>query len=188
MNDLRHTGPSGTDARLTPVSGGDAIIEPFWDPALAAWQKWSQTAAGVQAHCEQYWCMVTLDWTAVAPGAGPTLLRSYAGDGVAMGPYSHLVLSAGFPKGTTITLRAATDAGRFERTFVGTVSHTDQHVLPLPQASRLRHVEIALGAAAAGPMKGNLLWLGLRDPQRAAVEAEAWEAFADQPLAAFLRG
>ncbi|MCC7493776.1 MAG: heparinase II/III family protein [Fimbriimonadaceae bacterium] len=173
--------------RVTPVSGGDAILEPWWDPALEAWSHWTQAPDSGPASCAQYWCMVIVDWTAAAPGAGPTLRRRYAGDGVALGPYTHLVLSAGVPRGGRIHLRAVTDLGPVEQEFVATVSHTDQHVLPLPRASRLREVQIRLGAGAAGAQTANLLWLGLRNPDWAAREAAQWQSFAEQPLEAFLR-
>lgn len=187
VENLKSTLVGPTDTRIVPVSGGDAVIEPFWDEHLAAWKKWTLSAAGVPARAGQSWHLVTLEWTAAAPGEGPTLTREYTGGGVAMGPYTHLVLSAGFLKDTRVVLCAVTDAGRFEQEFACGVSHTDQQVLPLPGATRLRKVEIALRASAAGPATGNLLWMGLRHPGQAALEAEEWRLFSDQPLDAYLQ-
>lgn len=178
---------AAADARVTPVSGGDAVVEPFWDEHLGAWKHWSVEAAGIGVSAGQCWHLVTVEWTAAAAGEGPILRRRYAGDGLDMGPYTHLVLSAGFSKGTRIVLRAVTDAGRFEEEFVCGVSHTDQHVLPLPGAKRLRQVEIRPGAAAAGPVRGNQVWLGLRHPGQAALEAEQWRLFSSQPLDVYLQ-
>ena len=176
--------PSGpTDARIVPVSGGDAVIEPFFEHLLNPFQKWKVQGGKASARD----MLSRLSWTASAAGDGPVLKRDYTGGGVELGPYSELVLSAGFAKGTKLSLRAETDAGLAAKDFVCDVSHTDQFVLPLPGAKRVLRVEITLGAVAPGAIEGNLLWLGLRDPQARAAEAARWKMFTEQPLDAYLR-
>ena len=54
--------PGATDARVMPVTLGDAVIEPFWDANLEAWSRW-EIAGDVRASAKQYWCMVILSWT-----------------------------------------------------------------------------------------------------------------------------
>ncbi len=174
--------------RVTPVTMGDAVIEPFWDRNLDAWSQWVVSKDKTAVKAEEGWCMVTLTWTAAAVGDGPLLQRIYPGPGVALGVYSQLVFSAGFPKGTKITMRAQTDAGKASQDFVCEVSHTTQHILPLPGGStHLQRVEISIGAAAPGPVSGNLLWLGVRNPLEMAAEQEKWRIFSAQPLDVFLR-
>jgi hypothetical protein len=179
--------PSGpTDTRIVPVSGGDAIIE-LWDQSLGAWLKWKFTGDQTNAEAKQGGRMVTLKWKAATAGEGPAVERIYAGSGVVLGPYSQLVLSAGFPKGSKVTLKAETDAGPLTKDFVCEVGHTDQFVLPLPGAKFLNKVGIAIGAAAPGSVEGNLVWLGLRDPQLAEIEATRWKNFTEQPMDLFIR-
>jgi hypothetical protein len=181
--------PSGpTDARVVPVSGGDAIIEPFWDRSLGAWPKWKVLGDNPKFQVVQQWSRVVLNWNAEAAGEGAMLARSYAGAGVDLFPYSQLVLSAGFTKGTKVTLTATTPAGNVTKEFVCEVGFTDQFVLPLPQgATHLNKVEVSLGAAENGPVSGSVLWLGLRDPQVAEIEAARWKRFSEQPMDVFLR-
>jgi hypothetical protein len=180
--------PSGpTDARIVPVSGGDAIVEAFWDRHLGALPKWKIASQNPKAEATQQWSMITLKWTAAGAGEGPTIERAYAGGGVALAPYSQLVLSAGLPKGSKVTLNAETDAGPVTKEFVCEVGHTDQFVLPLPGAKSLYKVGITFGAAAPGPVSANLLWLGLRDPQVAEIEAARWKSFTEQPMGLFIR-
>ncbi|MFM8715596.1 MAG: hypothetical protein ACKOF3_02260, partial [Spartobacteria bacterium] len=170
-----------------PVSGGDAIVEAFWDPNLGAWPKWKIAGNKPSPDAVQEWSMVTLKWTAADAGEGPTIERAYAGGGVALAPYSQLVLSAGLPKGSKVTLNAETDAGPVTKEFVCEVGHTDQFVLPLPGAKSLYKVGITFGAAAPGSFYANLLWLGLRDPQVAEIEAARWKSFTEQPMDLFIR-
>jgi hypothetical protein len=180
--------PSGpTDARVVPVTGGDAIVEAFFDPNLEAWPKWKIVSENPEAAATQQWSMINLKWTAAEAGEGPTVERSYAGGGVALAPYSQLVLSAGLPKGSKVTLNAETDAGPVTKEFVCEVGHTDQFVLPLPGAKSLYKVGITFGAAAPGSISANLLWLGLRDPQVAEMEAARWKSFTEQPMDLFIR-
>jgi hypothetical protein len=177
-----------TDARVVPVSGGDAVIEPWFDPALKAWAEWKLRDGGpTQAKATTTWANVNLNWRAPAAGAGPVLVRDYAGGGIVLGPYSHLVLSAGFPKGTKVTLRAKTDVGPASKEFLCEVGSTDQFVMPLPGAKRLLGVEVALAASAPGAVEANLLWLGLRDSSLTESEAARWKLFSDQPMDVFLR-
>ena len=143
--------PSGpTDARVVPVSGGDAIVEAFWDRNLEAWPKWKIASQTPKAEATRQWSMMTVKWKADAAGEGPTIERSYVGEGVLLAPYSQLVLSAGLPKGSKVTLNAETDAGPVTKEFVCEVGHTDQFVLPLPGAKSLYKVGITFGAAAPG--------------------------------------
>ncbi|MFN6017081.1 MAG: hypothetical protein ACK49N_05850, partial [Verrucomicrobiota bacterium] len=180
--------PSGpTDARVVPVSGGDAIIEAFWDRNLGAWSKWNIADKNAKTDAAQGWCMVTLTWKAAAIGDGPSMERVYAGSGVALGSYTQLVLSAGLPKGSKVTLAADTDAGPMTKDFVCEVGHTDQFVLPLPGAKFINKVGITFGAAAPASVSANLLWLGLRDPQVVEIEATRWKNFTEQPMDLFIR-
>lgn len=180
--------PGASLPRLTPVTLGDAVIDPFFDPALGAWSKWTIASDKDPVKVTELWCMVAMTWTASAAGNGPTLERVYPAPGVTLGPYSELVLSAGFPKGTTITMLAETDMGRASREFVCDAGDTSQHVLPLPAGStHLLRVEISPGAAAPGPVTGNLLWLGVRDPRQFAAEMAQWQLFSAQPMDVFLR-
>lgn len=82
-----------------------------------------------------------------------------------LAPYSQLVLSAGLPKGSKVTLSAESNAGPVTKEFVCEVPHTDQFVMPLPGAKFLKKVVITFSAAAPGSVSANLLWLGLHDPQ-----------------------
>ena len=180
--------PSGpTDARIVPVSGGDAIVEGFFDRNLEAWPKWKIASQTPKAEATQQWSMITLKWTAAGAGEGPTIERSYAGGGVALEPYSQLVLSAGLPKGSKVTLNAETDACPVTKDFVCEVGHTDQFVLPLSGAKSLYKVGITFGSAAPGSISANLLWLGLRDPEVAEIEAARWKSFTEQPMDLFIR-
>ncbi len=179
--------PPEPGPRLTPVTLGDAVIEPFFDGTLGAWSHWALAPGDTSATPLQRWCNVQITWVAAAAGQGPVLSRRYPGEGVALGPYTELVLSAGFPRGTTVALRAETDAGDFAREIECGVSHTDQFVLPLPGAARLRRVEVGLGSAGAGRLEGSLIWLGARDPVQAEAEAARWRLFSEQPLEVFLR-
>jgi hypothetical protein len=138
------------DARVVPVSGGDAVIEPFFEKLLNPFQKWE--VQGGKASARDMFSR--LSWTAAAVGDGPVLKRDYAGGGVELGPYSEMVLSAGFAKGTKLNLRVETDAGPIGKDFVCEVSHTDQFVLPLPGAKRLLGVKITLGAGCSGGHRG----------------------------------
>jgi hypothetical protein len=176
-----------TDARVVPVSGGDAIIEAFWDRHLGAWTKWKMTTENPKAEANRQWSMMTVKWKATSAGEGPTMERTYAGAGVVLTPYSQLVLSAGLPKGSKVILNAETDAGPVTKEFVCEVGHTDQFVLPLPGAKLLNKVVITFGAAAPGSVSVNLLWLGLRDPQVAEIEAARWKSFSEQPMDLFIR-
>jgi hypothetical protein len=179
---------TATDARLTPVTLGDAVIEPFWDKTLGAWSKWKMTGNNLSVNVDERWCMIELAWKAAKTGDGPVLQRNYAGTGVTLGTYSHLVFSAGFPVGTKITLKAQTDQGEAVQDFICKVSNTSQYVFPLPAASKqLRQVSISFSAAAPGQISGNLLWLGVRDPQQAKIEQDKWKQFSAQPLDVFLR-
>ena len=180
--------PSGTtDARVVPVSGGDAIVEPFWDTNLGAWTKWKITTENPKAEATRQWSMMTVKWKAAAAGEGPSMERTYAGEGVVLAPYSQLVLSAGLPKGSKVTLNAQTDTGPVTMDFLCEVGHTDQFVLPLPGAKLLNKVGITFGAATPGSVSVNLLWLGLRDPQVAEIEAARWKSFSEQPMDLFIR-
>ena len=179
--------PTPTDARIVPVSGGDAIIEAFWDRHLGAWPKWNIADKNAKTDAVQGWSMVTLKWKAAVIGEGPSMERLYAGSGVALGSYSQLVLSAGLPKGSKVTLKADTDAGPMTKDFVCEVGHTDQFVLPLPGAKFINKVGITFGAAAPAPVSANLLWLGLRDPQVVEIEATRWKNFTEQPMDLFIR-
>ena len=180
------TPPTPTDARVVPVSGGDAIIEAFWDRNLGAWPKWKIASENPKTEATQQWSMINVKWNPKAAGEGPTIERSYAGSGVVLTPYSQLVLSAGLPKGSKVTLKAETDAGPMTKDFVCEVGHTDQFVLPLPAAKFLNKVSITFGAAAPGSVLANLLWLGLRDPQVAEIETARWKSFTDQPMDLFI--
>ncbi len=183
----QHTATVPTDARIVPVSGGDAILEAFWDSNLGAWPKWKFTNEEPKTDAVQSWSLVTLNWTAKRVGEGPSLKRIYAGSGVRLASYSQLVLSAGVKKGAQVTLHAETDAGPVTKNFVSEASYTDQFVMPLPGAKFLTEVHITFGAAAQGPEKANLVWLGLRDPQLADIETIRWQHFNEQPLDLFLR-
>lgn len=188
-DDLRKLPPPPPDPgpRLTPVTLGDAVIEPFFDGVLGAWSHWTLEPGDSSARALQRWCNVQINWVAADAGQGPVLYRRYPDDGVALGPYTQLVLSAGFPLGTVVSLRAETDAGEFARDIVCGVSHTDQFVLPLPGAARLLRVEVGLGSAGAGRIEGSLIWLGARDPVQAEAEGARWRLFSEQPLDVFLR-
>lgn len=179
--------PVPPDARVVPISGGDAIIEAFFDQNLGALPNWNFIGSDPNSTATQTWCLGSLKWTAGTAGDGPTMKRIYAGSGVPLTSYSQLILSAGLPKGSKVTLSAETDAGLMTKTFVCEVSHTDQFVLPLPEAEFLNSVEITLGARVPGPVEANLLWLGLRDPELAAGEALRWKNFTAQPMDIFIR-
>ena len=174
--------------RVTPVTMGDAVIEPFWDRNLDAWSQWIVSKDKTAVKAEEVWCMVTLAWTAAAVGDGPVLQRIYTGSGVTLGSYSQLVFSAGFPKGTKITMSAKTDAGKASQNFICEVGYTTQHILQLPSGStHLQQLEISIGAATPGPVSGNLLWIGVRNPLEMAAEQEKWRMISAQPLDVFLR-
>jgi len=177
------TEPSPTT--LTPIGGGEVLAEAFFNPAAGAIQHWSSNVEQFQGRVEQRWLSVDLAWQPGKGGQGPTLTKNFGNTEIAGFP--ELVLSAAFPIGTKITIRAKTDDGEFEKTFKAKVPHIDEFSLHLGSSKRLRQIKISVAKESKTPLSGYLLWMGFRNPAEAARDAEAWRRFSEAPLDTYIR-
>ena len=170
---------------LIPIGGGEVLAEPFFDPSAEAIKKWKDDTAKYGGSFRQSWQQVDISWRSADDGRGPTLSKDFGDTDIS--DFPELILSAAFPLETRLTLRATTDAGTFEKTFNAGVSHVDEYVLDLGASKQLRNVEISLATESTDPAKGYLLWMGFRNPAAAALEAEVWRKFSEEPLDLYIR-
>ena len=165
--------------RPTPINMAEAILEPFWDPALSGLKKWKiapGTAHGLQV--TQNWCWVTLSW-ARRPKSGPALRMSREFDCDVRG-YDTLLVSVMAPLGTVFRMKAETDAGSFHMQAEPATSKKKEHALPIPGAKRLRTLTLELDAAGDGLAAGWLNWVGVSNQQLLPRYLAQWQRFDDR--------
>lgn len=161
---------------------GEAIIEPFWDPAasgLAEWKVVENGAAGVKVN--QYWCYVPYEWLRTAPdGTGAEIRREY--EELCMEGYDALVLSAVVPQNGFLRLTAETELG--VRSVRSEGEGKKELRLPLEGSKRITAVTIAVGNTTGLPATGWINWLGAQKDKELADYLslykqydETWESY-----------
>jgi hypothetical protein len=150
---------------VKPINEAEAIIEPFWDPALSelsAWSVESGTKHGLLVR--QNWCWVSFEW-ARRPETG-SALKMRRVFGVDCGDYDRLVLSVMPPENTVLRMIADTDRGllRLEARLTGIIKK--ELALDLKGATRLEAVTIEVETGSDGIAKGWFNWIGLQHSAR----------------------
>ena len=153
--------------QIIPINEAEAILDPFWDPALSELGQW--TVEHGEAHgltVRQNWCWVSFEW-ARRPAAGPSL-RMRRCCGVSCANYDRLVLSVMAPGQAVVHIIAETDHGlrRLDAPPAGPVKK--ELVLELDGATRLEAVTIEIEAGDDGIACGWINWLGLQHNGRLA--------------------
>ncbi len=148
------------DMRVTPINSAEAIIEPFWDPALSGFREWSVSpgeAHGLRVF--QNWCWVQFEW-ARPPASGPALSMTRACDLDCSG-YDDLLVSVMAPPGAVLHIAVDTDIGTATFTAPPAPALKKEHAVDLGRARRIWRITLALDAAADGVAEGWLNWIGL---------------------------
>ena len=174
---------NATNARLTPVGMGDALIESFYDNQLCDIDRWEINGKGLVLDKKDFRFRVI-------PTKGQdnsSISRVFSGDGVMLSGYNNMVLSLAIEKGTTVCLKGLTDKGEFDQKIESINSTQSQYVLPLKNAKYLRRVEFSFESNASKEISGTLGWFGLRDSIQLITEKRNWEILNNQPLDIYVR-
>ncbi len=172
--------------RLTPVTLGDAVIEPFFDPEIRNLKTWKMEGYNLKVD-DKFWSSLRFSYTSTKSNKGPLFSKEYQGEGIYLSDYNVLVVSMGVSKGTKITIKANTDKGMFESTVISKTSTNNQYLLTIPKTKYLKKIEISFEAEKSGNESGYLTWIGIRNPELMAIEQRNWELFDKQPLGLYVR-
>jgi hypothetical protein len=172
--------------RLTPVTLGDAIIEPLFDSEIRNLKTWKMEGENLNVE-DKFWTSVPFSYSSIKTNKAPLFSKEYQGEGIYLSDYNTLVVSMGVSKGTSIKIKAITDKGEFENTVISQNSTNDQYLLAIPAAKYLKKIEISLEAEKSGKESGYLVWIGVRNPGLMALEQQNWELFNEQPLDLYVR-
>jgi len=170
--------------RVTTINEAEAVLDPFWDPALSELSQWTIDPGATHGLVVgQNWCWVTFEW-ARRPVSGPAL-RMRRACGIACGDYDRLVLSVMAPENAVVRIVAETDRGlrRLDAPPFGLKKK--ELALDLEGAARLEAVTIEVEAGADGTAQGWFNWLGLQHSGRLAHKLRAqtaWDARWEQHL------
>lgn len=170
-----------TDARLTPIGMGDALIESFYDNQLCDIDKWEGKGLDLDKKDFRFRFIPTKGQE------NPSISRVFSGEGVLLSGYNNMVLSLAIEKGTTVCLKGLTEVGEFNRKIKAVNSTQTQYVLPLENAKYLRKVEFSFESNSTKSVSGALGWFGLRDSVQLITEKRNWEILNNQPLDIYVR-
>lgn len=147
---------------VTPINVAEAVLEPFWDPALSGFAHWRIDPDGAPGLAvRQNWCAVDYEWTA-APSDGPAL-RMWRDFYVPCAEYDRLIVNMVAPEGARVRLTAATDAGTRQFESSALTSERYEHVLELEGARMVHRITIEVFAGGDGPAGGWLRWIALQN-------------------------
>lgn len=150
---------------VKPINEAEAIIEPFWDPALSELSEWSvESGTKHGLIVRQNWCWVSFEW-ARRPETGPALkMRRLFG--VDCGDYDRLVLSVMPPENTVVRMIADTDRGLLRLDARTTGIMKKELALDLNGATSLEAITLEVETGSDGIAKGWFNWIGLQHSGR----------------------
>jgi hypothetical protein len=114
--------------RLTPVTLGDAIIEPLFDSEIRNLKTWKMEGENLNVE-DKFWTSVPFSYSSIKTNKAPLFSKEYQGEGIYLSDYNTLVVSMGVSKGTSIKIKAITDKGEFENTVISQNSANNQYLL-----------------------------------------------------------
>lgn len=145
-----------------PFNAAEAIIEPFWDPAISGFPKWEvEDGSGHGLHVFQNWAAVDYQWEK-EPLAGPAL-RMRRIFNVDCAGYDRLLLTMVAPEGARVRITVETDAGVRTHASTPLPSHTIEHAVDLEGATRIGTIVIEIEAAGDVAAAGWFRWIGLQN-------------------------
>lgn len=140
---------------------GEAMVEPFWDPAVSGLKEWKiadNGAAGVKVN--QYWCYVPYEWSKTAEdGTGAVIYRDY--EDLCVDGYDSLILAAVVPDNGFLRLSADTELGVKSAQADG--AGKKELVLSLDGAVKITRITISIGNTTRMPATGWINWLGVQN-------------------------
>jgi hypothetical protein len=171
--------------RVTPINMAEAIIEPFWDPAISGLNAWAvEDGADHGLRVWQNWCWVNVEW---ARRPDRLALRMSRAAEVDCAAYDTLLLSAMLPEGAVLRLMAETDTGACTATFAPAGTMKREYALPLEGAARIHRLTIALEAGTDGVALGWFNWISLQDTALLARYTAEWARFAGERWEGYLK-
>ena len=140
---------------------GEAIVEPFWDPAVSGLKEWKIADNGAEGvKVNQYWCYVPYEWSRTAKdGTGAVIYRDY--EELCVEGYDRLILAAVVPVNGFLRLTAMTELG--EKSVQADGEGKRELALSLEGARRITRITIALGNTTHLPATGWINWLGVQN-------------------------
>lgn len=158
----------------TQINEAEAIIEPFWDPALSDLTRWAITDGKPQGlEVKHTWSSVEFSWQR-KPAAGPALsmTRTFSVD---CSDYDRLLVAATLPEGDTLHISALTDLG--ERAYVSEPAPREivEHSVDLQGAHCLLSLTLEVSTSREGPAAGWFQWIGLQSTARLPRYLKRWD-------------
>ena len=143
-----------------PINDAEAVIEPFWDPALSDLDCYQFCPRpGTGAHCTQGWCWVELSWQSATPGAA--IFRMTRDVDIDLTDYDALRIRCAVPGSARLTLKAVVD-GREQTVVDGVIGPDRKWEYTGPVAGkRLERLSIIYDAIKDGQGGGTLQWISL---------------------------
>lgn len=140
---------------------GEAMVEPFWDPAVSGLKEWKVADNGAEGvKVNQYWCYVPYEWSKTASdGTGAVIYRDY--EDLCVEGYDRLILAAVVPENGFLRLTAMTELG--EKSVQADGEGKRELALSLEGAHRITRITIALGNTTRMPATGWINWLGVQN-------------------------
>ncbi|MEI6970309.1 MAG: heparinase II/III family protein [bacterium] len=153
--------------QITAINEAEAILDPFWDPAMSELDQWRiEPGPDHGLVMRQNWCWAEFEWVR-RPVSGPSL-RMRRACGVTCGDYDRLVLSVMAPEEAVVRIVAETDRGLRRLDAPPAGLKKKELALELEGATRLDAVTIEVEAGADGIAQGWFNWLGLQHSGRLA--------------------
>ena len=160
--------------RLTPINCAEAVFEPFFDPQLSSLDAWEfHNGEPHGLHVWQSWCWVAFEWSR-PPQDGIALAMSRHIT-VSCHGYDRLIVSLMAPPGSTIRIKAATDAGHLSAEAKVEGNLKQEIPLDLQGSQRLLHLSIEIMNQEGGVQTGWFNWIGLQNTQLLPYHLQQWE-------------
>jgi len=162
--------------RLIPINVAEAIIEPFWDPALSGFNEWEiKLGEEYGLRVWQNWCWVGFEWLrAPADGVALEMSRRLQVDCQA---YNRLLVSIVVPEKALFKIMVQTDKGsRFYETLV-TGTQKKEYAVALEGGNKIEEIKLLIRSTAGGVQQGWINWIGLQDSHLLAAHLSQWQFF-----------
>lgn len=145
-------------SRMTRINAAEAVVEPFWDPALSGLKEWQQeTAAARGVSVLQEWCKAAFSWQAAA--AGEPALRLRRRYELPCAGFDQLIVSAVLPARARLRVALATDRGPRTASCEAPGGGVCELAVALDGSALLLGAELEVTAGEDGPGGGWFNWL-----------------------------
>ncbi|MBI2435859.1 MAG: heparinase II/III family protein [Candidatus Hydrogenedentes bacterium] len=145
----------------TPINVAEAIIEPFWEPALSGLPEWRiDDGASHHLQVRQTWASVEFQW-ATKPAQGPAL-RMTREFNVDCSGYDRLLVAMTAPEDTVVHIQVATDTGERSTCAPPSQQVAAEYSVDLAGVLRIDAITLEIESGREGPGAGCFKWIGLQ--------------------------